>query len=329
MPTVSLATGRRFTAAPGTSILDAAVAGGVVLEHSCRTGRCGSCKARLIAGTTTALRDETSLTADEAAAGWILTCTRAAETDLALDAEDLSALAGIAIKTLPSRIHAITPVADDVVRIELRLPPKAGFAFVAGQYLDLTGPGGSKRSYSIASPMHRPDLLELQVRRVAGGAMSDYWFGAAKVNDLLRFRGPLGTFFLRDVAGLDLIFLATGTGFAPVQSMLAQLESLGADDRPASVQVIWGGRRLRDLYQTVPPSAAGVRYTPVLSRADATWSGARGHVQDVLLAQRPALARTVVYACGSDAMIRSARAALVEVGLAPRRFHADAFVPSN
>lgn len=329
MPTVSLANGRRFAAAPGMSILDAAAASGVVLEHSCRTGRCGSCKVRVTTGETTALRDETSLSRDEAAAGWILTCTRAAETDLALDAEDLSALAGIAIKTLPSRIHAITPVADDVVRIELRLPPKAGFAFVAGQYLDLTSPGGSKRSYSIASPMHRPELLELQVRRVAQGVMSDYLFTTAKAGDLIRFRGPLGTFFLRDVAGLDLVFLATGTGFAPVQSMLAQLESLSADDRPASVQVIWGGRTPQDLYHALPPSADAVRYTPVLSRADAAWHGARGHVQDVLLAQRPDLARTAVYACGSDAMIRSARAGLVAAGLAPGRFHADAFVPSN
>lgn len=329
MPSVSLANGRRFDAAPGTSILDAAAAAGVVLEHSCRTGRCGSCKVRVTTGATTALRDETSLSYEEAANGWILTCTRAAETDLALDAEDLSALAGIAVKTLPSRIHAITPVADDVVRIELRLPPKADFAFVAGQYLDLTGPGGSKRSYSIASPMHRPELLELQVRRVAQGAMSDYWFTTAKAGDLLRFRGPLGTFFLRDVAGLDLVFLATGTGFAPVQSMLAQLEWPDAADRPASVQVIWGGRTPQDLYLALPTSAEGVRYTPVLSRADASWPGARGHVQDVLLAQRPDLARTAVYACGSDAMIHSARAVLVAAGLAPGRFHADAFVASN
>ena len=329
MPTVTLANGRSFTANPGVSILDAALAAGLVLEHSCRTGRCGSCKARATHGATSVLRDEVSLTADELAEGCILTCVRAAESDLAIDAEDLSALAGITPKTLPCRINTITPVADDVVRVELRLPPNAGFAFRAGQYVDVAGPGGIRRSYSVASDMHRPDRLELHVRRVDGGALSAYWFGAARAEDLLRFRGPLGTFCLREVAGLDLIFLATGTGYAPVQSMLAQLAAMAAAERPASVRLLWGGRVPQDLYAAMPAGVPNLQFTPVLSRADESWAGARGHVQDVLLGQNPALADAAVYACGSDAMIHAARAALLAAGLPARRFHSDAFVSSS
>jgi CDP-4-dehydro-6-deoxyglucose reductase, E3 len=329
MPTVTLANGRTFTANPGASILDAALAAGLVLEHSCRTGRCGSCKTRVAGGSTSVLRDEVSLTAGEIAENCILTCVRAADSDLTIDAEDLSALAGITPKTLPCRIDALTPVADDVVRVALRLPPNAGFAFRAGQYVDITGPGGLRRSYSLASSMHRPDHLELHVRRVDSGALSAYWFGAARTNDLLRFRGPLGTFFLRDVAGLDLIFLATGTGYAPVQSMLAQLSDLPEAERPSSVRVLWGGRVPQDLYAAVPDDVPDLLFTPVLSRADASWAGARGHVQDVLLRAAPALDNATVYACGSDAMIHAARTALLAAGLPARRFHSDAFVSSN
>ena len=68
---------------------------------------------------------------------------------------------------------------------------------------------------------------------------------------------------------------------------------------------------------------------PVLSRADESWSGARGHVQDVLLAQGGDLSNTQVYACGSPAMIDSAQAALTAAGLPSRAFYSDAFVSSE
>ena len=330
MPIVTLANGRSFTAERGVSILDAALAAGLVLKHSCRTGRCGSCQAQVLGGYTNALRDEPSLSAEAVATGSILTCVREAETDITLDAEDLSALAGIKPKTLPCRISAIALAAPDVIKVELRLPSNAGFAFRAGQYLDISGPGGLRRSYSIASDMHRPDRVELHVRRVDGGVMSAYWFEAARAEDLLRFRGPLGTFFLRDVSGLALVFLTTGTGYSPVQSMLHQLAAMEPASQPASVDVLWGGRVLADLYANLPECGElNVAFTPVLSRAGAEWSGARGHVQDVLLKRLPQLERTAVYACGSDAMIHAARIVLTAAGLPAKRFYSDAFVSSN
>jgi CDP-4-dehydro-6-deoxyglucose reductase len=326
MSLITLANQRQFTANAGTSVLDAALAEGVVLEHSCRTGRCGSCKAQVVSGASHALLAETSLSDAERQAGWILTCAREATSDLVLDIEDLGALAGISTKTQPCRIASLDRLAADVLRVVLRLPPNAGFAFLAGQYIDITSPQGDKRSYSIASDM-RSATIELQIRQVDGGAMSRYWFEQAKVNDLLRFRGPLGTFFLRDVAGLDLVFLATGTGIAPIASMLAQLPHLAAERQPKSVSLYWGARHLSDLYLDL--AAPGLRYTPVLSRAADDWQGRRGHVQDVLLSDAPDLARTAVYACGSPAMIDAARAALTAAGLPAKRFLADAFVSSS
>ncbi len=105
----------------------------------------------------------------------------------------------------------------------LRLPPKASFRYVAGQYLDLIGKAGLRRSYSIANVAGADGKLELHVRRVDNGVMSARLFDEARVGDLLRLEGPLGTFFLRDTTGLDLVFLATGTGVAPVKAMLSQL----------------------------------------------------------------------------------------------------------
>ena len=334
MAQITLANGTRFSAEPGTSLLDAALAQGVVLEHSCRTGRCGSCKARVVRGSTASLRAPVSLTDDEARGGWILTCTDEASSDLELDVEDLGALAGIETRVTPARIDTLERLADDVVRVTLRLPPRSPLKFLAGQYVDVTSPAGVKRSYSIASAAAAGDRIELQVRHVEGGQLSAYWFGQAKANDLLRFNGPRGTFFLRPVAGLDVIFLATGTGIAPILSMLAQLAALPEDERPASVALYWGGRHREDHYLDPSAALAGLRYVPVMSRGDVAWTGARGHVQDVLIHEvahgvAAPLANAVVYACGSEAMIHGARSLLLHAGLSQRRFFSDAFVSSN
>jgi CDP-4-dehydro-6-deoxyglucose reductase len=162
---------------------------------------------------------------------------------------------------------------------------------------------------------------------VPEGEMSRYWFQQAKVKDLLRLRGPLGTFFLRGQAGKDLVLLATGTGIAPVKAILEELSSQPAGAQPRSLTVYWGGRRREDLYWQ-PPDMPSLKFVPVLSRAGDDWTGQRGHVQDVMLRDHAYLADTLVYACGSNAMIHSAQAQLHAAGLPDRQFHSDAFVCS-
>ena len=216
------------------------------------------------------------------------------------------------------------------MRVTLRLPPSNNFSFLPGQYIDVIGTEGLRRSYSIANAPRADKLLELHIREVPNGAMSQFWFQKAQVNDLLRLRGPLGTFFLRDTWGKDLVLMATGTGIAPVKAILEGLLALDADALPRSITVYWGARHREDLYwaasgfETLPY----FRFVPVLSRADADWPGERGHVQDTVLRDHLVLESTVVYACGSDAMIHGAQTKLRAAGLPERQFHSDAFVCS-
>jgi len=328
MTTVSTSNGKRFEIAVGESLLDAALRADVALTYSCRTGRCGTCKGQVRDGSTTALHDELGLTAAEQAAGWILTCVRSAETDIELEVEDLGDLRLFHAKTLPCRIHALDHLSADIVKVVLRLPPTSNFEFHCGQYIDVIGHAGLRRSYSIASAPNPEKHIELHIRRVPGGAMSEYWFEQAKVNDLLRLNGPLGTFFLRDVAGLDLVFLATGTGMAPVKAILEGLARSPQTHGARSVSVFWGGRVEADLYWDARNAGVEHDFIPVLSRADDRWHGARGHVQQALLGQARDWQRTAVYACGSETMIHGARQLLVDAGLNERRFLSDAFVCS-
>lgn len=330
MPTVELSNGKTYALNERVSMLDAALAAGLVLEHSCKTGRCSSCKARVVRGATTALRPEEGLTAHDIAEGYVLTCVRTAESDVALNIDDLGEVADYPARTWPARIQSLEREADDVMRVVLRLPPTAHLRYLAGQYVDVIGPGGLRRAYSIANAPARGNApIELHVRAVTGGAMSQYWFETAKVNDLLRLHGPLGTFFLREAEGDDLVFLATGTGIAPVKAMLEGLAQRAGASTPRSIRVYWGCRRPQEHYWRPGDGLPAMEFLPVASRPPADWPGLRGHVQDVFLAGKPDLARTWVYACGSNEMIASAQRQLEAAGLPSKRFHSDAFVCSS
>lgn len=329
MPSITLSSGARFPALAETSILEAATRAGLALPHGCMTGRCGACKSRVLQGATRPLQQETGLSRQELSDGWILSCARTADTDLVLDVEDLSRLALPMPRTWPCRISEINRLAPDVARVRLRLPPSADFHFVAGQYIDVIGHNGIRRSYSLACADAKGTLLELHIRAVEKGEMSEYWFNQAAPNDLLRLHGPLGTCVLRETAGIDLFFLATGTGIAPVKAMLESLTRLHPEHQPAAVTVLWGGRHSSDHYLDRSDLQGAHTFIPVRSLPDGAWVGATGHVQDVLLASNPRLDTAAVYACGSNAMIQGARQRLVQAGLPPERFHSDAFVSSG
>jgi CDP-4-dehydro-6-deoxyglucose reductase len=310
-------------------MLDAALRAGIVLEHSCKTGRCGTCKAQIGTGSTIQTTDEIGLSQAERDAGWILCCARSATSDVLLDVEDLGEIKIYPVKTLPSRIQSLERLSRDVLRVILRLPPNQQLEYHPGQYIDVIGKNGLRRSYSVANAPATDKLVELHIRQVPEGAMSRYWFEEAKTNDLLRLNGPLGTFFLRDISGMDLILLATGTGMAPIKAMLEGMAAGPQERLPRSISVYWGGRTLQDLYWNPAGVGLALRYFPVLSRADSSWTGARGYVQQAVVQSGTTLEQAVVYACGSLAMIDSARAQIMAAGLNGRRFYSDAFVSSS
>jgi CDP-4-dehydro-6-deoxyglucose reductase len=326
MALVTTSTGKSFASAEGETLLDAATRAGITWPYSCRTGRCGTCKAQVRSGRTAAIHSEFDLSDAERSAGWVLTCARSAVSDLELAIEDLGDIHLPAARTLPCRIQTLERLSPDVMKVMLRLPPASEFNYLPGQYVDVIAHGGLRRSYSIANAGSPEKQLELHIRQVPDGAMSQYWFEQAKPNDLLRLNGPLGTFFLRTPGDLDLVFLATGTGMAPIKAMLESLAS--CTQQPRSVSIYWGGRVPADVYWHSGYVGVDHSFVPVLSRAGEHWTGARGYVQDLLLTRTNDWARTAIYACGSEAMIHSARERLVTAGLSEHSFYADAFVCS-
>ena len=154
-------------------------------------------------------------------------------------------------------------------------------------------------------------------------------FNIAKACDILRVNGPRGTFILRHTPDTDVVFLAKGTGIAPVKAVLGQLKHMPKELKPKSVKVFWGMQRSEDLYWNPCDVSDDLEFIPVLSRSDHTWSGARGYVQDVMMQKQADFENVQVYACGSDAMIRSSRAKIVFKNLKIKDFFSDAFVASG
>ena len=328
MYTVKLSNGKFFDCQSKQTILEAARVNAIALEYSCRTGRCGACKAKVLTGTTSPLKHEESLTDEELSTGFILTCCRTAVTDVKLDVEDLGELGKIEIRTLPCRIDNLNLLVDDVLEVTLRTPPTSRLVYLPGQYIDVIGTAGIRRSYSIANAPRDDGKLTLQIRKVPDGEMSRYWFDEAKANDLLRLEGPLGTFCLRQSQASQLLLLATGTGIAPIRAMLEHLATNQTLNNYSLINLYWGGRTEQDIYWTPNYPTLPLRFCPVLSRSTDS-PGNKGYVQDVALSEEIPLESTVVYACGSQSMICSARSKLVAAGLSSKSFYSDAFVSSN
>ncbi|WP_033394591.1 2Fe-2S iron-sulfur cluster-binding protein [Thiomicrorhabdus arctica] len=318
--------GNEFSSTEANSILDSALLAGFIFEYSCKNGLCGVCKTTLIEGKVLELKSQFALTDEEKKNHKILTCCCEPVSDVVIDAEDLTRLKNIDVKTLPVRISEINFPAKNIIEVVLRFPPAASIKFLEGQYLDVLW-NNIRRSYSIASTS-LDKKVKLLIKKVDQGQMSDYWFDQAQVNDLLRIEGPKGTFFIRD-AVKPLVFLATGTGIAPIMSILTKIDQDSEFTQQHAIHLFWGNRYKEDFVWQPMFKNIEVSVEKVISKSDKDWGGETGYVQMIALEKLGAkLVVSDVYACGSNAMIQSSKQVFSDIGLPEKQFYSDAFVQS-
>jgi CDP-4-dehydro-6-deoxyglucose reductase len=317
-----------FSAGADQSLLDAALDASLNLPHSCKGGNCGSCRARLLQGEIHYPNGPPlGLSETEAADGFVLMCQARARSDLCIETYEVTTPDQALIKRLPARIERASSLSHDVKGLYLRLPVAESFRFEAGQYIDIMLSRGRRRSFSIASPPHCPGLLELHVRRAAGGEFSERLFDQDPVNALLTIEGPLGQFVYRPSAA-PMLLVGGGTGIAPLLSILRHVIENGTE---RDMTLYWGVRNERDLYAHAaledlaarPP--ARLRYVPVLSEPSPEWPGSRGFVHEAVLKDIDALDTYDVYAAGPPAMIAGVRKEFGRRGVAAGRLFFDSF----
>jgi CDP-4-dehydro-6-deoxyglucose reductase len=321
--------GHQFTVKPGETLLSAALNAGFSLPYGCRNGACGACKGKILAGAVDyGVFQEGALSQEDKAQGLALFCCAKAETDLVIEVKEVGAAKDIPIKTLPCRIEKMEKLAEDVMALWLKLPSNERLQFLPGQYIDFLLKDGKRRSFSLANSPEEDALLELHIRHVPGGQFTDHVFGAMKVKDIMRISGPYGSFFLRE-SDKPAIFVAGGTGFAPIKSILGHAFHHEIDRQ---FVLYWGAKTLADLYQAALPgqwqqTRKNFSFIPVLSEPGAAdhWPGRTGFVHTAVLADFADLSGYEVYACGAPPMVAAAKRDFTARGLPEDAFFSDSF----
>jgi CDP-4-dehydro-6-deoxyglucose reductase len=323
--------GHHFACEADETVLAAAIRAGIGLPYGCKNGACGSCKGKVLGGAVEHKpHQQRALSEQEKTQGFSLFCCAVPEGDLVIEAREVGGSSEYPVRKMPTRVQSIRKAAADVAVITLQLPANEALAYRAGQYIEFLLKDGKRRAYSLATAPSFGGPLELHVRHLAGGVFTDHVFGAMKERDILRFEGPLGTFFLREESSKPIVLLASGTGFAPVKALVEHMVHLQSD-RP--VTLYWGGRRPQDLYMSQlceewAKTLPNLRYVPVVSDAlpEDNWQGRSGFVHQAVMQDIPDLSGYQVYACGAPVMVDAARRDYVDhCGLPPEEFFADAF----
>jgi CDP-4-dehydro-6-deoxyglucose reductase len=320
-------TGECFDAEPGEAILEAALRAGLNLPHSCRAGRCGSCRSRLVAGQVRYPHGRPpALTADEEQAGDVLLCQAHAEGPVTIEPRQIRTVTDVQIRSLPCRVQRMQRLAPDVMGLWLRLPAIEPFTWQPGQYIDVMLSGGRRRSFSLANPPHDATLLELHVRRSGRGEFTVQVFESMTEGSLLRIEGPLGQLAYRPGTG-PVVLVAGGTGYAPMKAILRHVLETGI---PRPVTLFWGARSPDDLYEDAWLRALAAReprfrYFRALMPGSGSDGAHEGLVHEAVLASAIPLAGADIYAAGPPDMVAAVRDTLPRHGADPDRIVFDSF----
>ncbi len=320
--------GRAIAVPEGVTILEAALADGIAYPHGCRSGRCGSCKSRLVSGEVDLFdHSRLALSEEEKALGLILACRAIPRTDAMvawLGGDEQTA--AHPRRRLNCRVEAIEDATHDIKRIWLTIVGGDPLAFTAGQYARLTFPDAPTRDYSMASgPGERE--LEFHIRQVPGGAATQRIHALLKLGDPVLVEGPFGSSYLREQHAGPILCVAGGSGLAPIKGIV---EAAIAHGMKQPMHVYFGARSDRDLYlvdhfEGLAQRHPNLTFTPVLSDAllGARWR--TGLVTNAIAKDLQDFDGWKAYVAGPPPMVDAAMQIATERGLRPENLHADVF----
>jgi CDP-4-dehydro-6-deoxyglucose reductase, E3 len=321
----------QFPVAAGETLIEAGRRAGLNMPYSCLRGTCGTCQATRIGGDVAMPPvTEICLSAGDIANGSILMCVSKPKSDVRIVCDAVRPMeAGDGPRQFS--IQRLDRVTVDVMIVTLAAEDGLPVRYVPGQFMNIQTQDHGSRSYSLARPSAATGQIEFHVRLTAGGAFTPWLFEQASVGDVLTIEQPTGRFACDPETKAPRIFVASGTGFAPIRAILENLFKL-KDSQPK--WLYWGGRRPHDLYMDklarnwtkLYPS---FRYIPVVSDSlpGDEWTGKEGLVHKAVLADHADMSAMQVYVCGVPAMVDACRKEFPEyAGLDLQNFHADSFV---
>lgn len=338
-----LNTGESYACPPGVALLDAGLAAGLHIPHSCRGGACGTCKARVAEGAVDhGWVMSFAITDEEKAAGYCLTCqSKPASARIALEMVNDMVARAAAPTVVPSEFEATVlaahPATPTVLRVVLAVPRGMRFVFNAGQNLEFVVPGlAQPRPYSI---VEAPDAdgtppagqLTFFVTRHDRGHASSWLHERLKPGDILKVRGPYGEFHV-PAGDRPILALAGGTGLSPILSLA---EAALAAGHAAPLRLLHSVRDRREIlaYERLAALARAYAnfsaHVTLTREADAPEPWLTGRITDMLARDKPDLSAARVLIAGAPEFVEAVRAAVVACGAQADAIALDAFVSRN
>jgi len=226
-----------FHAEAHESILDAAIRAGVPLNYGCCNGNCGSCKARIVKGSTRLIRNHDFVIREaEKIQGYALMCSTACQSDVVIEADVAAKATDIPIQDLRVKVRKIDRISDELAIITTQVPRTVRLRFIAGQYIQVCDDQGRSHDYAIASCPCDEKRLEFHVRKLEEDAFSSMVFENLSIGDWLNIQGPYGDFIINEIKDNPVIMIAFDTGFAAIKSLL---EHLTAQDSERLIYLYW------------------------------------------------------------------------------------------
>lgn len=327
-----------FPANDDETILDAALDAGLVMQYGCKSGACGACKCKIISGEIELGNYQPHALSDqERTNGYTLACKTIAKTDLTIQATLTTNEKIFSANQTTATVQKIQRLNDDTAIIHLSLPISINYK--PGQYIKFILPDGSRRSYSMASlpsdtiTNSNMQAIELHIRCMNNGVFTSHVFNEMKKGDTWQIEGPYGTFYFRESIPNPVIFVASGTGFAPVKAILRKMQSKNIQRKTT---LYWGARRPKDLYQLhwieeYLKNLPHLSFIPVISDPcpEDHWQGRIGMVHQAVMQDHPDMSTYQVYACGTPNMVSAAHQDFIEkCNLPESAFYMDSFTSS-
>lgn len=230
----------------------------------------------------------------------------------------------------PLRCDVVTvqPLTDKILQVLIEPHQTQRFHYHAGQYIKLLTADGNETPFSIANAPLGSRQIELHIRHTAENHYSHSLLNEIKQTGCVHLTGPFGQCtWQKAAANRPLLFLAGGTGFAPIKALIEQAL---ADEVELSMHLYWVAKTRSDLYLDELPQAWAhriphFRYTPLLSEPDAEWHGKTGRIYDAVKEDYTDLSQTQIFAAGPGEMVFAALNALQPLGLVRSAIYSDAF----
>lgn len=323
--------GERFEAAPGDNLLKALTDRQIPISYSCLSGRCGTCRCKVVAGEVSETGGYDYHMGDvPEGERHVLACQATVQGDCTIELPEVDEIVVHPARILKATVLAIEPLTHDIKRLVLK--PAKPLSFSPGQYATLQFTPDHIRPYSMAG-LDADDTLEFHIRRVPGGAVTGFVDEQLKVGDAVRVSGPLGTSYLRTRHDGPMLCVAGGTGLAPVLSIVRGAVSRGMVN---PIEIYLGARSAADVYglewlRTLAAQHPGIRLHVVTTQgagSDGALDYREGHVTDAVAADfagAEALAGWRAYLCGAPPMVDAATRVLRERGVEAGHIYADAF----